>query len=117
MAKWHRQDGVDGVEYSIVHTGGYQGAVTPDKEAIEPQEALELHPVSRVGPIHHRSHLLGIYLHTPCGEDETQKRDGGMLELTLLCFYKQLVLQEELKNLSDVEHMFLSGTGEDEDVI
>jgi hypothetical protein len=56
-------------------------------------------------------------LHTPCGDDETQKMDGGTMELVLLCFYKQLVLQEALGNQLDVEHMFLGGTGEDEDVI
>ena len=39
------------------------------------------------------------------------------MELALLCFYKHLVLQEALENLSDVEHMFLGGAGEDEDVI
>ena len=39
------------------------------------------------------------------------------MELALLCYYKQLVLQEALKNLSDVDHMFLGGAGEDEDVI
>jgi hypothetical protein len=39
------------------------------------------------------------------------------MELALLCFYEQLVLQEALENPSDVEHMFLGGTGEDEYVI
>jgi hypothetical protein len=39
------------------------------------------------------------------------------MELALLCFYKQLVLQEVLENLSDVGHMFLGGTGEYKDVI
>jgi hypothetical protein len=39
------------------------------------------------------------------------------MELALLCFYKQLVLQEVLENLSDVERMYFGGAGEDEDVI
>jgi hypothetical protein len=33
------------------------------------------------------------------------------------CFYVKLVLQEALENLLDVEHVFLGGAGEDQDVI
>ena len=65
---------------------GSQGAVTPDKAVIEvgePQEVLQLHPESRPRPIHHRSQLPGIHLHTPCSNDETQKRDGGTMELAM----------------------------------
>jgi hypothetical protein len=32
-------------------------------------------------------------------------------------FTKKLVFKEVLKNLSDVEHVFLGGAGEDEDVV
>lgn len=100
--------------------GGSQCAVTPDEAAIEvgePQEMLQLHPGCRQGPIHHRTHLPGIHLGIASGDDVPQKGDGGAMELAFLCLDKQLVLQEALKNLSDVEHMFLGEAGEDKDVI
>ena len=64
-----------------------------------------------------KQEIPGIHLYTPCSNDVTQKGDGGAMELALLCFYKQLVLQKASENLSDVEHMFFGGAGEDEDVI
>ena len=39
------------------------------------------------------------------------------MEFTFFCFNKELVLQESLEDLSDVEKMFLSCAGKDEDVI
>jgi hypothetical protein len=39
------------------------------------------------------------------------------MELALLRHHKQLILQKKLKDLPDVEHVFLRGAGEDEDVI
>ena len=101
-------------------TGGSQGAVTPAKGAIKvdkPQEMLQLNPGRRLGPIHQSSHLPGIHVDTPSGDYVPQKGDGAAMELLLLCLNKQLVLKEALKNLSAVEHMFLEGAGEDEDVI
>lgn len=39
------------------------------------------------------------------------------MEFLLLCFHQNLFLQEALENLSDVEHVFLGGVGENEDVV
>jgi hypothetical protein len=99
---------------------GSQGAVTPDKAAIKvgkSQETLQLQSGRRLGPIHHRSQLPGIHLYTPCSDDVTQEGDSGAMEFTLLSFHKKLVLQEPLENLSDVEHVFLGGAGENEDEV
>jgi hypothetical protein len=74
---------------------------------------LQLYSGHRLGPIHYRSHHPGIHLYTPCS-DVTQKGDGGVMEFALLCFYKKLVLQEALENMSDV---FFDGAGEDKNVI
>ena len=91
-------------------TGGSQGAVTPDKAAIaggEPQETLQLHPESRLGPIHHHSHLPGIHLYIPCSNAVTKEGDGGAMEFTLFLFHIKLVLKEVLEDLLNVEHVFL----------
>ncbi|XP_070304212.1 uncharacterized protein [Salvelinus sp. IW2-2015] len=100
--------------------GGGQGAVTPGKAAIEvgePQEALQLHHGRRQGPFHHRFHLLGIHLDTLSRDDVAQKGNAGAMELALFHLNEQLVLQKALENLPDIEHMFLGGAAEDEDVI
>ena len=48
---------------------------------------------------HHRSHLPGIHLYTPCSYDVTQEGDGVAMEFALLRFHNKLVLQEALENL------------------
>lgn len=40
-----------------------------------------------------------------------------MVELTLLGFHEQLVLQEALKNLSDMKNVFLGRLGKKQDVV
>jgi hypothetical protein len=43
--------------------------------------------------------------------------DSGAVELTLLSFYKQLILQEALKDLSNMKNVFLGRTSENQDVV
>ena len=78
---------------------------------------LHVYSGHRLGPIHHCSYYPGIHLYTPCSEYVTQEEDGGVMEFAILCFHKKLVLQEKLKNLSHVEHVFLGGAGENENII
>jgi hypothetical protein len=56
-------------------------------------------------------------LNVPSSDDISKKRESGSMEFTLLCFHKQLVLQQELEDLSDMEDMLLSRTGENKDVV
>ena len=93
-----------------MQTGRSKGAVATDKAGIQvgkSQETLQLHSVRSLGPMHEHFHLPGIHLHIPCSDDVTKEGDGGAKEFAFLCFHKKLVLQEALKDLSDLEHMFL----------
>jgi hypothetical protein len=62
-------------------------------------------------PIHHCFHLSRIHLNIALSNDISHKDDRRAVELTLLGFHKQLVLQETLKDLSDMEYMFLGRLG------
>jgi hypothetical protein len=64
---------------------------------------LQLHSGIGLGTIHQRSHLFGIHLHINSSDDVSMEGDGGVMELTFLCFDKQLVpssTQERVLELS-----------------
>lgn len=82
----------------------------PPKARVRQEPGWQTRTSGYLGPIHHRSPSQ-IHLDTPSGDDLPQKGDGGAMEPSLLCLNKQLVLQEALLILSDVEHMFLGGSG------
>lgn len=53
----------------------------------------------------------------PFSNDVSQKGYSGAVDVALLSFYKQLILQEALKDLSNMENVFLGKTRENQDVI
>jgi hypothetical protein len=100
--------------------GGHQGAVTANETVVEvskTQETLQLHPGCWLRPIHLCFHLSRIHLVISLSDDISQERDCRAVELTLLGFHKQLVLQEALKDLSDMKNMFLGRPGKKQDVV
>ena len=64
-----------------------------------------------------QSSTVLIHLNIPLNNNVSQKGDGGAVELTLLSLYKQLILQETLKDLSNMENVFLGRTRENQDVV
>ena len=50
-------------------------------------------------------------------DDISQKGDCRVVELTLLGFHKQLVLQEALNDFSDMKNVFLGRPGKKQDVV
>jgi hypothetical protein len=68
-------------------------------------------------PIHHCFHLSRIHLDITLSNDISQKGDCRAGKLTLLSFHEQLVLQEALKDLTDMKNMFLGIPGKKQVVV
>lgn len=67
------------------------GAITLNKFLVEvskTQELLKLLASFRSGPGADSVNLGWVHLDVTCGDDETQKRDSGRVELTFLSLYE-----------------------------
>lgn len=81
------------------------------------QETFQLFAIGGRGPLRNSTDLRGIHLNVALRDDEPQECDGGNMKLTFLCFGKELVIEEALKNLADMLDVSLFIRGENEDVI
>ncbi len=75
----------------------------------KPEEALEFLYRCGFGPVEHRLHLTVVHGDTLRVDDIAQERDLCLVELTLLYFSIQLVLDESFKYCSDVLQMGIKG--------
>jgi len=69
------------------------------------------------GPICHCLDLLWVSPYLPTLNDVSQKTEGMGVELTLLGFHIELVLQESLENLTDMGDMVGHILGKNKNVI
>jgi hypothetical protein len=102
------------VKLNLVNNRALQSAVALDEVAVKickPQEKFQLH-----SGCWGQSHFFRMLLDISFSDEVCQKGENRMVKLALLSFPK-LVLQEALKDLSDMENVFLGRPAEDEDVV
>ncbi len=81
------------------------------------EKGLHLLLVCRSGPFGDTSNLDGIHRDGVVRDDHSEVFDSGFLKLTFICLEIQLVLLQDLQDLSGDFSMFVNSFRKDEDVV
>ena len=103
-----------------VEVRAVSGAETSDEATVKvckAEEAPELGAMCGSRPLFHHSYLLGFGPNLSLLQDVSQELHRGHVEHALLGLDEEPVLQQPLKDQTDVGGVFLGGLGENQFVI